>query len=206
MSHSAVVTFTARPLDWILQDGGSRDWRLDPDRAGKAEFLVCTQNRHNASFGAPIAPHGAAFLIGRVSGVVPSPEEPGRWLIKFSEYTIPREPIPNIWGKLGRQRYPVCYTTLEDLGIDLNTLPPFRPADAPAHPPGLADFAGAALLAPPPTAASQQRRRHQGDTGMTAIQADPAQRLDAILAQLDRIPDLPAPIDPLEWDEHGLPR
>jgi antitoxin VapB len=32
-----------------------------------------------------------------------------------------------------------------------------------------------------------------------------AQRMDAILAQLDRIPDLPRPIDPLEWDENGLP-
>ena len=31
-------------------------------------------------------------------------------------------------------------------------------------------------------------------------------RMDAILAQLDRIPDLPRPFDPLEWDEHGLPR
>ena len=31
-------------------------------------------------------------------------------------------------------------------------------------------------------------------------------RMDAILAQLDRIPDLPAPFDPLEWGEHGLPK
>ncbi len=31
-------------------------------------------------------------------------------------------------------------------------------------------------------------------------------RMDALLAQLDRIADLPRPCDPLEWDEHGLPR
>ena len=31
-------------------------------------------------------------------------------------------------------------------------------------------------------------------------------RLDAMLAQLDRIPDLPQGYDPLEWDELGLPR
>lgn len=31
-------------------------------------------------------------------------------------------------------------------------------------------------------------------------------RIDALLAQMDRIPDLPAPFDPLEWDERGLPR
>ena len=31
-------------------------------------------------------------------------------------------------------------------------------------------------------------------------------RMTAILAQLDRIPDLPDAADPLEWDEIGLPR
>ena len=31
-------------------------------------------------------------------------------------------------------------------------------------------------------------------------------RMRAILAQIDRTPDLPAPFDPLEWDEYGLPR
>lgn len=27
-----------------------------------------------------------------------------------------------------------------------------------------------------------------------------------LLAQIDRIPELPGGSDPLEWDEHGLPR
>jgi antitoxin VapB len=31
-------------------------------------------------------------------------------------------------------------------------------------------------------------------------------RFDDVLAQIDRIPDLPDGFDPLEWDEHGLPR
>jgi antitoxin VapB len=35
---------------------------------------------------------------------------------------------------------------------------------------------------------------------------DPWGRLEALLAQIDRVPDLPAPISALEWDEHGLPR
>jgi antitoxin VapB len=30
-------------------------------------------------------------------------------------------------------------------------------------------------------------------------------RLDAILREADRIPKLPNPIEPLEWDENGLP-
>jgi antitoxin VapB len=32
------------------------------------------------------------------------------------------------------------------------------------------------------------------------------EEFDAILAQIDRIPDLPNAFDPLEWDEQGLPR
>jgi len=32
------------------------------------------------------------------------------------------------------------------------------------------------------------------------------ERLKALLAQLDRIPDREDSYDPLEWDAHGLPR
>lgn len=32
------------------------------------------------------------------------------------------------------------------------------------------------------------------------------ERLDALLAQMDQIPDLPNAYDPLDWDELGLPR
>lgn len=35
---------------------------------------------------------------------------------------------------------------------------------------------------------------------------DFAERFDAILAQMDLVPDVPGPFDPLEWDEIGLPR
>ena len=35
---------------------------------------------------------------------------------------------------------------------------------------------------------------------------DAWERFDAILAQIDRIPELPGGFDPLAWDEHGLPR
>ncbi|MBI3148381.1 MAG: type II toxin-antitoxin system VapB family antitoxin [Betaproteobacteria bacterium] len=31
-------------------------------------------------------------------------------------------------------------------------------------------------------------------------------RVEALLAQLDRVPNRQPAFDPLEWDEHGLPR
>jgi hypothetical protein len=196
MVQTAIVVFTSRSLDEILRDGGSRDWRLDADRARDCAYLVCTQNRRNTDFGAPTAPHGAAFLIGRISDVVRSPDDPARWLIKIREYT--ECIIPNIWGKSGHLRYPVWYTTLEDLGIDLTTLPPFT-ALVPPPPDGMREMAAAPLIA-----SAWTSRPAVQTTGR--IEADAWRRLDAILAQLDRVPDLATPAAPLDWDEHGLPR
>ncbi len=183
---AAIVIFTARPLEEIVRDRASRDWRLDPARARQAEFLVCTQNRHNQGFRAPAAPHGAAFLIARIADVVPSWERPERWAIRFGEYLALNPPIPGVWGKSGNLRYPVWYTTLENLGIDLAQLPPFSRVAG-----GMAELPLRAVIAPP---------------AWTPGDADAGRRMDAILAQLDRVPDLSAPLDPLAWDEHGLPR
>lgn len=43
-----------------------------------------------------------------------------------------------------------------------------------------------------------------GETAAT--KSRPSVRLAALLAQLDRIPDRPDASDPLQWDEHGLPK
>jgi antitoxin VapB len=40
----------------------------------------------------------------------------------------------------------------------------------------------------------------------TGVHADAWRHFDAILEQIDRIPDIEGTVDPLEWDEHGLPR
>lgn len=44
------------------------------------------------------------------------------------------------------------------------------------------------------------REQHPNETD------DVEGRLDAILAQMDRIPDIAEPLEPLEWDDDGLPR
>ncbi len=40
------------------------------------------------------------------------------------------------------------------------------------------------------------------DAGSSTVRA----RMASLLAQMDRIPDIAGSTDPLEWDEHGLPR
>jgi hypothetical protein len=207
MPHTAVVTFTARPIEWILRDGGSRDWRLNAERARQCEYLVCTQNRHNAGIGTPTAPHGAAFFIGRISDVVVSPGRHDRWLIKISEYVECN--LPNIWGKHGPLRYPVTYTTLERLGIDLGKLPPFTPLPSPGSPAAVSAGGMSEMVAHPviaPSGRTPPFANHAARPSTMADEPDAWRRLDAILAQLDRVPDLPEPVDPLEWDAHGLPR
>jgi hypothetical protein len=47
MRRTALMTFTATPLEWILGDVGSRDWRLNAERARQCEYLACMQDRHN---------------------------------------------------------------------------------------------------------------------------------------------------------------
>lgn len=193
MPGNAVVVFTAKPLGLILRDQGSGDWRLDATRTQRTEYLVCTQNRQHPRFGMPAAPHRAAFLIGRICDVVPSPERAGRWLIKIDQYLECN--IPEVWGKSGHLRYPVWYTTLDELGISLASLPPFRSLPGAQEPEGFAE-AGQHVLIPAPAPAATSPGRGGNDMGV---------RLDTILAQLDRIPDLAAPGDPFGWDEHGLP-
>ena len=113
---SAIVTFTARGPDRIIAEGGSQAWRLDPLRAGRAEYLVCCQNRTDGEWGGATEPHGAAFLVGRISGLLPATDadQAGRHLIRIDAFA--RIAVPRAWRGW---RYPVRYTTLEELGIDL---------------------------------------------------------------------------------------
>lgn len=116
-SENAIVVFTARSPDRIVEEGGSQAWVLNPTRAKNCEFLVCTQNRHNPDheFSDATEEHGAAFLVAKISGVVASPEgRDDRWLIEISEFA--RINRPDAWK---HWRNPVRYTSLSELGIDL---------------------------------------------------------------------------------------
>ena len=64
---------------------------------------------------------------------------------------------------------------------------------------GMSERPVAPVIASPDRMLSNQHARPGGGQ-------DPWDRLDAILSQIDRIPDLPEPFDPLDWDQRGLPR
>jgi hypothetical protein len=121
-----VAVFTARSPQRILNEGGSQAWSLDASRVRTLPFIVCVQNQNNPDrdFSDASEPHGSAFLIGRISDVVPSQEDPtsDRWMVQISEFATVRNPR-NVWQGW---RNPVKYGSLEDFGIDLSELD-FRP-------------------------------------------------------------------------------
>jgi hypothetical protein len=139
LAEDTVAVFTARSPQRIVREGGSQAWVLNPVRAKQCTWLVCTQNRHNANhdFEDASEPHGSAFLVGKISGLRRSEENPNeaRWLITISEYAL--IDLPNVWGGW---RNPVRYTSLADLGIDPGSLS-FQPLRAPVDPPAMATAA-----------------------------------------------------------------
>ena len=128
--EEAIVTFTARSPQRLVREGGSQAWVLNAVRAKQCTWLVCTQNRNNRDYEFTDAtqPHGAAFLVGKVSGVEETEEESEdgkkRYLVTISEYSL--IDIPDFWG---HERNPVRYLSRSDLerkGIEFNALE-FKP-------------------------------------------------------------------------------
>jgi hypothetical protein len=110
--NSALQTFTENSLDDILNRGGDHDWVLAQDRAKKCKFLVCCSSKG--------ANQKTSFLVGKISGTeftYTGESGKDRYLVTISEYAS--IDIPNSWNG---QQNPVRYTSLEELGIDLNSL------------------------------------------------------------------------------------
>ena len=119
-----IVVFTARSPGRIIDEGGSQAWVLNPARAKQCKWLVCTKNRHNPDheFSDATEAHGSAFLVGKISAIIQSPEgREDRWIIEISEVArITEEDVWQHW------RNPVRYTSLPELGIRVDDLD-FRP-------------------------------------------------------------------------------
>jgi hypothetical protein len=122
MSDECIVVFTAEGPGLILQQGGSRAWVLKPVHARKCSYLVCTQRRDPklSNLGASEPSH-AAFMVGKISDVIPDSTEKDRWQICISEYALLT--VMDVWPG---HRNPVWYPTLAKIGIDLKALE-FKP-------------------------------------------------------------------------------
>lgn len=122
-SSEAVVVFTAKSAERIIEEGGTSSWRLDRSHARQCGYAVCTRNTR-ADWAEGTEAHHSAFLVGKIRDVVPCEPTPenneapnNRFLIQFSEYAV--VDIPGVWKG---DRNPVKYTDLSDLGINPATL------------------------------------------------------------------------------------
>jgi hypothetical protein len=119
-TKDVVLVFTRKTVNRILQDGGSKSWRLRPDKTLRCKYVVCTRNTKGSE---GTEEHRAAFLVGKVKDVVPLPEYPGRFLIRFTEYAEVKE--REVWPE--KIRNPVHYDYQEKVRrIDFRTLK-FKP-------------------------------------------------------------------------------
>jgi hypothetical protein len=119
MSDECIAVFTVESPHRILHQGGSRAWALASNRARKCCYLVCVQNLYHPDrdFSEASEPHGAVFLVGKISDVIPDSTLGDRWRICISEYAL--HTVMNAWKGW---RNPVRYTTLREMGIDLEAL------------------------------------------------------------------------------------
>lgn len=101
-----LVVFEGYSTENILRKGGSFSWRLDPERAKQCDYIICCCSTQDSEL------KDSAFLIGKISDVIPSPEEiaPDRWMINISEYAPVN--IPDVWK--GWQN-PVHYFSDEEI-------------------------------------------------------------------------------------------
>ena len=104
-----VVVFTRKNIDVALKQGGIGDWVVDKNRVARCAYVVAVANAYHAESRHLPANHCHAFLIGRVAGTMPAPENPGRWIIRLSEYA--EVDIP---GFCHGQRNPVRFTDISE--------------------------------------------------------------------------------------------
>ena len=104
MAKRILVVFTFRSVARLLAEGGSQSWALNQANARRCSYIVCTRNRHQED-AAQEEEHGAAFLVGKISGVEPSKEDPARFIVRFDRYAL-LDPQPIVWPGA---RNPVWY-------------------------------------------------------------------------------------------------
>jgi len=109
-AENTLLCFSFDTLQASIQRGGLFAWKLNTNRAKNCQYAVVCQNGG--------ADNGHAKYIVKIEGFTPGTGlEEGRKIILFKEYA--ELDIPDVWSGT---RFPVNYTNLETLKIDVSTL------------------------------------------------------------------------------------
>lgn len=116
------MVFTSKPLETMINEGGSGYWAANKKRLEKCTYLVATKsNTLREHFPSnPNISQGSAFLIGKISNIIDSPDG-DRLVIQISEYS--EIDVPHAWTG---NRNPVAYTDVASFEtkhhIDISSL------------------------------------------------------------------------------------
>lgn len=113
MTDNVLSVLTFKSVETIFDVGGTQSWSLSRERAMACKYAVVCRNAHHPDVEGQEA-HQSAFMIGKISDVVPSTETEGRWLILFSEYAL-----VNV-GNQFEGRNPVRFWTTDDYDGDID--------------------------------------------------------------------------------------
>ncbi len=117
-----VIVFTSKPLETMINEGGSGDWSANKKRLEKCSYLIATKsNTLREHFPSDInIDQSSAFFIGKIRNITDSPDS-DRLVIQFSEYADIN--ISNAWTG---NRNPVAYTNVTEFQVkhnfDISTL------------------------------------------------------------------------------------
>lgn len=129
--HHAVAIYTSESADSILEHGFTGNWGTRAERVSEYRYVVCIRNGRHPSAPNDV-PNGTAFLVGMIGNVweVSEATQDGRPRVAIGISEVAEVRVEGAWGK---NRNPVWYTTLEELGIDPEGLEfiPVEPAETP---------------------------------------------------------------------------
>ena len=109
-----LTVLTFKSVRHIVRDGGTQSWVISPHRASRCRYVVCVRHQQGPYKAEGNEPHKHAFLVGRVSGVVPSSETGDRFRVEMSEYAVVDGPQIPLNSASPTQYFP----SLDNIGID----------------------------------------------------------------------------------------
>ncbi|MGO9428265.1 hypothetical protein [Rhodoblastus sp.] len=109
-----LTVLTFKSARHIVGDGGTQSWVISPRRARRCAYVVCVRHQQGPYKAEGNEPHKHAFLVGKVSGVVPSSETSDRFRVEMSEYAIFDGPHIQLNSASPTQYFP----SLSSVGID----------------------------------------------------------------------------------------
>jgi hypothetical protein len=109
-----VLVLTWKGIKTMVREGGCGYWRANAQSLSSCKYLVATRNSRRSEREGD-EPHGAAFLVGEVSGVS---QEGKRYIIKLKRFALLEH--PGVWTSGGSN--PVHYESFETLDIDRRKL------------------------------------------------------------------------------------